>query len=170
MSVLLLLLLLLLLSFEKNNSEILSKAVNSRTGKSLSKRLISQFEMIEQKREEDLERVRLKHISLRTTLRKLERNLRAKEHLAEGLHMIDFEQLKIENQTLNEKIEERNEELGKLKRKKTVTVQVKQTVCEIWMDVGRCVLIYFVFVDLLYVCLSVYVCVCECVCNQLSFH
>ena len=38
--------------------------------------------------------------------------------------MIDFEQLKIENQTLSEKIEERNEELSKLKRKKTVTVQI----------------------------------------------
>ena len=38
--------------------------------------------------------------------------------------MIDFEQLKIENQTLHEKIEERNEELSKLKRKKTITVQV----------------------------------------------
>jgi hypothetical protein len=38
--------------------------------------------------------------------------------------MIDFEQLKIENQTLNEKIEERTEELGKLKRKKTLTVQI----------------------------------------------
>lgn len=38
--------------------------------------------------------------------------------------MIDFEQLKIENQTWNEKIEERNEELAKLKRKKTSTVQV----------------------------------------------
>lgn len=38
--------------------------------------------------------------------------------------MIDFEQLKIENQTLHEKIEERNEELAKLKRKKNVTVQV----------------------------------------------
>ena len=37
--------------------------------------------------------------------------------------MIDFEQLKIENQTLNEKIEERNEDLSKLKRKKTTTVQ-----------------------------------------------
>ena len=32
-----------------------------------------------------------------------------KEELAEGLHLIDFEQLKIENQTYNEKIEERNE-------------------------------------------------------------
>ena len=33
-------------------------------------------------------------------------------------------QLKIENQSLNEKIEERNEELLKLRKKTTVTVQV----------------------------------------------
>ena len=39
------------------------------------------------------------------------------EQLADGLHLIDFEQLKIENQTLNEKIEERNEELFKLRSK-----------------------------------------------------
>ena len=31
--------------------------------------------------------------------------------------MIDYEQLKIENQTLNEKIEERNEELTRLRAK-----------------------------------------------------
>lgn len=40
------------------------------------------------------------------------------------LHLIDFEQLKIENQTVNEKIEERNEELLKLRKKNTTTVQV----------------------------------------------
>ncbi len=104
--------------------EILFKAENSRTGHNISKKQIKQFESAEQKREEDLEKVRLRNISLRTTYRKLERTLRAREQLAEGLHMIDFEQLKIENQTLNEKIEERNEELAKLKRKKTTTVQV----------------------------------------------
>ena len=38
--------------------------------------------------------------------------------------MIDFEQLKIENQTLNEKIEERNEELHKLRKKITTTVVI----------------------------------------------
>ena len=57
-------------------------------------------------------------------LRKLEQTLRQKEKLADGLHLIDFEQLKIENQTLNEKIEERNEELLKLRKKTTTTVQV----------------------------------------------
>lgn len=43
--------------------------------------------------------------------------LKKKEQLAEGLHLIDYEQLKIENQTLNEKIEERNEELTRLRGK-----------------------------------------------------
>ncbi|CAF1645391.1 unnamed protein product, partial [Didymodactylos carnosus] len=46
------------------------------------------------------------------------------EELAEGLHMIDFEQLKIENQTYSEKIEERNEELMKLRKKISTTVQI----------------------------------------------
>ena len=50
--------------------------------------------------------------------------MKAREELAEGLHLIYFEQLKIENQSLNEKIEERNEELLKLKKKITTTVQV----------------------------------------------
>ena len=81
--------------------------------------------LVLQGREDALEKVRLRNISLRTTLKKLERTYRAREQLADGLHMIDFEQLKIENQTLHEKIEERNEELAKLKRKKTVTVQVR---------------------------------------------
>jgi hypothetical protein len=40
------------------------------------------------------------------------------------LHLIDFEQLKIENQTYNEKIEERNEELLRLRKKITTIVQV----------------------------------------------
>ncbi len=46
------------------------------------------------------------------------------DQLAEGLHMIDFEQLKINNVDLNEKIEGRNEDIMNLKRKVTATVQV----------------------------------------------
>ncbi len=38
--------------------------------------------------------------------------------------MIDFEQLKINNVDLNEKIEGRNEDIMNLKRKVTATVQV----------------------------------------------
>ena len=111
-------------SLNEFKREIMLKAENSRTGQGISKRLIKHYEQMERKKDAELEKVRLRNISLKTTLRRLEKTLRSREQLAEGLHMIDFEQLKIENQTLSEKIEERNEELAKLKRKKTVTVQI----------------------------------------------
>jgi histone deacetylase 6 len=85
---------------------------------------LSQLEAAEDTRDSALEKVRLKNINLRRAFRKLEKALRAKDQLADGLHMIDFEQLKVENQTLNEKIEERSEELNNLKRKNASTVQV----------------------------------------------
>lgn len=44
--------------------------------------------------------------------------------MAGGLHLIDFEQLKINNVDLNEKIEERNDDILKLKKKVTSTVEV----------------------------------------------
>ena len=67
---------------------------------------------------------RLQNIALRNRLANKEKILKKKEQLADGLHLIDFEQLKIENQTLNEKIEERNEELHKLRTKIIQTVVI----------------------------------------------
>lgn len=64
----------------------------------------------------------MQNISLRNRFDNLQKQYQKKEQLADGLHMIDFEQLKIENNTLNEKIEERNEELSRLKKKITYTV------------------------------------------------
>ncbi|XP_067412532.1 cilia- and flagella-associated protein 184 [Emydura macquarii macquarii] len=78
----------------------------------------------EQRKESEMREVRLENIKLKHRIEKLEASLKAQEELAEGLHLIDFEQLKIENQTYNEKIEERNEELLKLRKKITNTVQV----------------------------------------------
>jgi len=97
---------------------------NSRTGKPIPERVIQERMALAQRKEEEVERVRLKNITARNRMKKLEAHLKAKEELAEGLHLIDFEQLKIENQSLNEKIEERNEELLKLRKKTTTTVQV----------------------------------------------
>eukprot|EP00949_MAST-11_sp_MAST-11-sp1_P004161 g4161.t1 len=111
-------------AFAAFKREIAKSAENSRTGKPISRKLIKQFEKTELQKDEEVSKVRLRNINLRTQLKKLESQLREKEQLADGLHLIDFEQLKIENQTLNEKIEERNEELHKLRKKTTTTVQV----------------------------------------------
>ena len=112
-------------SFLEFKREIAKGAENSRTGKPIPRSIIHKFEQEELKKDQVVTQVRLKNINLRTQLRKLEQTLREKEQLAEGLHLIDFEQLKIENQTLNEKIEERNEELHKLRKKTTTTVQAR---------------------------------------------
>ena len=71
-----------------------------------------------------MQKLRMEILKQKTDLAKQEKKLKEKEELAEGLHLIDFEQLKIENQSLNEKIEGRNEDLHKLKKKKTTTVQI----------------------------------------------
>jgi len=94
-------------SFKEFKAEIMGKAENSRTGLSISKRKIEEFDVAEQKKDEDLEKIRLRNISLRQQLRKLERTLKIREQLAEGLHMIDFEQLKIENQVQYSHVQQR---------------------------------------------------------------
>ncbi|XP_026528255.1 coiled-coil domain-containing protein 96 [Notechis scutatus] len=91
---------------------------------------VDKIQAKEQSKEREMTEVRLENIKLKHRIQKLDASLKAQEELAEGLHLIDFEQLKIENQTYNEKIEERNEELQKLRRKVTNTVQVLSQVKE----------------------------------------
>jgi len=110
--------------FVKFKHDIAKSAINSRSGKPIPPKDSETLQTLEFKKEEEVRQVRLDNIKLKNKLRKKELLLKAKEELAEGLHLIDFEQLKIENQTYNEKIEERNEEILKLRKKITTTVQV----------------------------------------------
>jgi predicted nucleic acid-binding Zn-ribbon protein len=98
--------------------------VYSRTGKKIQPNYIGMKEQSEFQKDEEVNQFRLQNIALRNRLANKEKVLKKKEQLADGLHLIDFEQLKIENQTLNEKIEERNEELHKLRKKITNTVVI----------------------------------------------
>ncbi|CAF2157297.1 unnamed protein product [Rotaria magnacalcarata] len=104
--------------------EIALKAVFSRSGKSISNQEVDTYLTSLREKEEELIKTRHENIRLKNQLKKRELQLKSKEELAEGLHMIDFEQLKIENQTYSEKIEERNEELMKLRKKISTTVQI----------------------------------------------
>jgi len=110
--------------FIKFKYEVAADAINSRSGKHIPAKDLEQYRAFEAKKEQEVIEVRLENIKLKNRLKKREQQLKAKEELAEGLHLIDFEQLKIENQTYHEKIEERNEELLKLRKKITNTVQV----------------------------------------------
>ena len=104
--------------------QVAKNAEYSRTGKKIAPRILQEIEDFELEKDAEVEEVRGSNISLKNRLSKLETALRKKDELADNLHVIDFEQLKIENQTLNEKIEERNEELHKLRKKTITTVQI----------------------------------------------
>ncbi|KAL3136322.1 hypothetical protein ABBQ38_005586 [Trebouxia sp. C0009 RCD-2024] len=132
-------------------TEIAKSAENSKTGRPLPHKVLSDYTKQEAARDAELQKVRLRHLMLKAQLAKIEHRVKQKtrppdpnpatpcpvpspwqapdlvlvqEELAEGLHLIDFEQLKIENQSLNEKIEERNEDLVKLRKKTATTVQI----------------------------------------------
>eukprot|EP01012_Entosiphon_sulcatum_P002995 TRINITY_DN1078_c0_g1_i1.p1 TRINITY_DN1078_c0_g1~~TRINITY_DN1078_c0_g1_i1.p1 ORF type:complete len:364 (-),score=153.54 TRINITY_DN1078_c0_g1_i1:163-1254(-) len=107
--------------FKKDKS---TKAEFSRTGKGIPTKRIQQFEEEEEQRNEEVRNVRINYIKMRNRMKKLVHLLKEKEKLTDGLHLIDFEQLKIENTTLNEKIEERNEDLLKLRKKATTTIHI----------------------------------------------
>merc|ERR1712002_535043 len=108
----------------RRKREIAKNSIFGRSGKPLTSKDIEALEEQEQKKEVEVCQARLENIRQKHRLKKRELALKQKEELAAGLHLIDFEQLKIENQTYNEKIEERNEDLLKLKRKIESTVQV----------------------------------------------
>ena len=87
-------------TFRAFKQQIALQAVNSRSGKGLSKKEIEAFTSDERARDDELSKVRLRNTTLRMALKKLELLLKAKDELAEGLHVVDYEQLKIENATL----------------------------------------------------------------------
>jgi hypothetical protein len=101
-----------------------TKAVFPRNNKGLPPQKVQEYVQMEEVMSHRLHEARLSYIKQRNRNKKLTAQLKEKEKLITGLHLIDFEQLKIENTTLNEKIEERNEDLLKLRKKSTTTIHI----------------------------------------------
>ncbi|XP_037685263.1 coiled-coil domain-containing protein 96 [Choloepus didactylus] len=114
-------------AFQALKKQVVMQAMGScwlRGGRQAALREVEQIQALEDKKEKEMSAVRLENVQLKQSLVHFETRMRAQEDLTEGLLLIDFEQLKIENQTFNEKVEERNDELLKLRSKVTNNVQV----------------------------------------------
>jgi hypothetical protein len=127
--------------FAQLKQEIGRASVNSFTGLHIPGDVLQRLEEQENLRDEDVARVQLKHIHTTSQLAKVEEKIKKREQVAEGLSAIDFEQLRIENATLNEKIEARQEEITRLRKKTTTAVQILTHVREklhfVQADVAR---------------------------------
>ncbi|VDK38250.1 unnamed protein product [Taenia asiatica] len=99
------------------------KAISSRTGRPLPMEHYRNLIETWQRKAAIVAAERLENLKLQRQVEKINAAFKAYD-LSESLHLIDFEQMKIENQTYSEKIEERNEETSKLSRKIMNTVQM----------------------------------------------
>ena len=95
-----------------------------KTGKALASSSARRRLAEERDAETSLSRARLVLIESTRARSALERRVKEKEHLAEGLKLIDFEQLKMETVALKEKFHERAGDYEKIKRKTSDVVQV----------------------------------------------
>ena len=107
----------------KYKEELLDNA-ETRKGTKIPRAEIEYWLSREKQLEGEIRELRIQSFTKSLEMNRLKKELKKMEDYFEGLHIIDFEQLKIENNTLTEKIEDRNEEIHKLKNKINYTVQI----------------------------------------------
>ncbi len=106
----------------KYKEELLDNA-ETRKGTKIPRAEIENWLGKEKQLEDTLRNLRIQSFTKSLEMNRLKKELKKMEDYFEGLHIIDFEQLKIENNTLTEKIEDRNEEIHKIRIKINDTVQ-----------------------------------------------
>lgn len=94
-----------------------------RNGRTMAEKVVKYFEDQIRAKDALADKLRLKNQTLRGVQAKLESSLRQKEEAGDVLHYIDFHQLQIENKQHLARIEERNNELLRLKLSTGQTVQ-----------------------------------------------
>ena len=77
--------------FKELKRSVAKNAVFSRTGKTIPKKTLDEWEESEQLKDQEVHQYRLQNIALRNRLANKEKILKKKEQLADGLHLIDFE-------------------------------------------------------------------------------
>ncbi|CAM9181514.1 unnamed protein product [Choristocarpus tenellus] len=107
--------------------DIVVGAENMRTGKTMAEKVVRYMEDKLRQRDSVTEKLRLKNATLKSQIQKVESQLRQKDDMGDALHYIDFHQLQIENKQYVSRIEERNDELLKLKMTTGRTVQALNT-------------------------------------------
>ena len=104
--------------------DIVVGAENFRTGATMAEKVLKYMEDKLRQKDVYVEKMKLKNSSTRSSIAKLEAQLKQKEEMGDVLHFIDFHQLQIENKQYVMKIEKRNQELIKLKVSTGKIVQV----------------------------------------------
>jgi hypothetical protein len=100
---------------------------NQRTGTIMAEKVVRYFEEKLKLKSALISKIKLKNSAMKDHKQKMDIQVKQKEEQGDSLHSIDFHQLQIKNSQFNQKINERNAELLKLKMTTGKTVQVLNT-------------------------------------------
>ena len=103
--------------FQKLREKTAQESIMQRTNKPIRQQDLNSKEAALTQKDNELEKYRISFISAKNKNKATQDELDQQDQLSEGLHLIDFEQLKIENQSLNEKKAEKNQETVKIQQK-----------------------------------------------------
>ncbi|XP_063052139.1 coiled-coil domain-containing protein 113-like [Engraulis encrasicolus] len=107
--------------FDRDVAKVLREKKGAMMG---AEKILRYFEDRMRAKDTLVEKLRLKNSALHVQKRKLILQMRQKEEMGEALHEVDFQQLKIENSQYLERIDERNQDLLRLKLMAGNTLQV----------------------------------------------
>nr|CAG4711335.1 unnamed protein product [Naegleria fowleri] len=111
-------------SFREFKRSMALSAVDSRTGKKIPKTSINKYIEKDEQKDQLIREIRTTYIELKNSKESLEKLIKSREEFSEGLHLMDYEQLKMENSTLMEKLREKRDSLKKAREKQTTTVHI----------------------------------------------
>ncbi|KAG5273862.1 hypothetical protein AALO_G00156420 [Alosa alosa] len=107
--------------FDRDVAKVLREKKGAMMG---AEKVIRYFEDRMRAKDTLIEKLRLKNAALHVQKRKLYLQMRQKEEMGEALNEVDFQQLKIENSQYLERIDERNQDLLRLKLMAGNTLQI----------------------------------------------
>ncbi|KAL3272862.1 hypothetical protein HHI36_014323 [Cryptolaemus montrouzieri] len=110
--------------------EIGTGLISTKTGKEIPDKVVEQLLRRQINAANQISELRLKFITKRDELVEKTAELKSLDNIGEDLSLMDYEQLKIENRAHSDKLEEREEELTKLRIKCRNAVQVMAHVRE----------------------------------------
>nr|CAH7741378.1 unnamed protein product [Callosobruchus chinensis] len=104
--------------------EIGTGLIHTKTGNPIPDKLIEKLLRRQRIQMETVSSMRLKFIQLKEMVNEKQEAIALLDNIGEGLHLMDYEQLKVENRSFADKIEERDEELTRLRFKCQNTIQI----------------------------------------------
>ncbi|KAL0480853.1 coiled-coil domain-containing protein [Acrasis kona] len=110
--------------FDRDVSNPETGALNPRNGKLVAEKVLKYFDDKLKQRDALLDKLRLKISTYKSQVKKAKQQLEQREEMGDVLSKIDFDQLKIENDQMTVKIDERNDELIRLKLTTGKTLQI----------------------------------------------